>query len=198
MSGLKAARVAIEEGRSVRLRIRPDSGWIEWDPREMRWRPIDATEPFLHMGEIVNDDLEIIFGAPVARLTFAEAVAAMDRGETVQRFEGTCHGAMVMRWRRDGAEPRYVRQYLTGEWKHEAFNYDDVHATDWTIVSNEDPRKADDRPTVAEVKAYWQGVAAQMYITRLEDVGPAVADRLMIDLLANRWPGLFREEDEAQ
>lgn len=31
-----------------------------------------------------------------------------------------------------------------------------------------------------------------------ETMGEAVAARLMIDHLANRWPGLFREEDEAQ
>lgn len=196
MSGLKAARVAIEEGRSVRLRIRPDRGWIEWDPREMRWRPIDATEPFLHMGEIVNDDLEITFGAPVARLTFAEAVAAMDRGAMVQRFEGTIHGAMVMRWRRNGEDdPYYVRQLLTGEWERHSFDFFDIHATDWTIVSTEAPRKADERPSMAEAKAYWQIAAAQGRVEHLVD---EQASFLLLHQLAARWPAMFREEDEAQ
>lgn len=64
---------------------------------------------------------------------------------------------------------------------------------EWPGIFTAGVERAEDRPTVDEMKAYWQTVTAQRASYVARHVDPEAAF-LVIDQLAIRWPGLFRPE----
>ena len=117
--------------------------WIDWD----RFRKFGFS----------SLDWEWDLDEPT--LTFAEAVAAMDAGQTVAMDGG---GGIEWQHRlKPETDPNAEREYecqrilsdgtRTG-WhvQHEGFGFDDFHA-DWRIVREE---AKDERPTIAEITAF--------------------------------------------
>lgn len=185
--GFDVLRAAIEEGRYVRLPGGGDDDWIRWDPHERRWENTDGNEAILNWRVFWNWGWEIAPAPSRRSLTFPEAVAAMDRAEIVtragQRFRIGGNGYVMWCEHPDGPEDG------TAGWEDVAFDYDDIHATDWQIVRDvaregaapdEHPTVAtsDERPTVAEAQAYLNRHMSHQLV-----------------LLTTRWPTLFRQED---
>ena len=183
--GFQVLEAAIEDGRLIRCEGRDsDRSWMHWQGKHFVWE--DGTPAFVNLNRVWEDNWEI--GPPVLTtgLTFEQARVAMDRCDVVAR------GARRFRIGGNG----YVMwcEHANGnpaleDWNDVAFDYDDIHADDWRIVSDV-PREGsasaerstvitpDERPTVAEAQAY---LNRQMSHQLVE--------------LTTRWPALFRKED---
>ena len=106
-------------------------------------------------------------------LTFTEAVAAMDAGQTVTKGDGSTQ----FRWE---DTDYWYRTEGDQEWFPDAvFGWEEIHATDWRIV-REAP--TDERPTLQEA------ADCLAHTPKLLCVNDAVT------ALHHRWPAMFREE----
>lgn len=187
MKGFPVLRAALEEGRRVR---------VTGHTLPMSWYHFEGGGLVLEDGGIGHFYLNDFFRYDWAiegetPMTFIEAVAAMDRGEVVERPEAT-ESTGVVRWRLRPGTLYYEIQDYTGAWDvaSEGFNYDDVHATGWRIVPADALKNP--RPTLAEAKE------ALRFLHYPSAFGTKVPYELIenaLDGLDEHWPHLFRKAD---
>lgn len=176
--GLEVLRAAIEDGRRVWLRGGDNTGWIRWEPSTWRWLDSDANEAVINWRVFWSNDWEVEPApSPTEGLTFAEAVAAMDRGEVVE------HSYRRFRIRGEGYAMWCEHVDGNAGWEKYTFDYDDIHATDWKVVQTY-AAPARDRPTFREFTDWmwkWGGTWKALYAA--------------MEVAQTRWPGMFRQED---
>ena len=184
MKGFPVLRAALEEGRRVRVVTNTDfesSPWYHFEDGGLVTEDGGIVVFYLH--DLFRYDWEIEGETP---MTFIEAVAAMDRGEVVERPEAT-ESTGVVRWRLRPGTLYYEIQDYTGAWDvaSEGFNYEDVHAMNWRIVQAAALKST--RPTLAEAQEYLG--AYNGHDSRWS------ADQMVEDLrrLREHWPHLFRK-----
>ena len=179
--GFAVLKAAIEDG--LRVRVSGDTRWAVWNERKRR---LEVPNSDLGTYYLLDDDLVWdasweIESAP--NLLFMEAVAAMDRGEIVER---TLVGGLVVRWRRRPGTQAYELQDVdSGVWDEEAFDYTDVHATNWRIVRDV-VQEPDNRPTPADVLNFMQAFHAHFPALSYGDW------RYVGEELLARWPDIVR------
>ena len=129
-------------------------------------------------------------------LTFIEAVAAMDAGQTVERAVDRCNNGepdelIQMRNCSHDADEEYyeIRHQRYGRWdpwvKRLGFPKADVHATDWRVVTGE---PQDELPTAEEAIQVIQDAIKHPMIKDTEAAEVQFC-------LKQRWPAMFRKED---
>lgn len=180
--GSEVLRAAIEERR----RVRP-VGCDTWLHLNKKWRFV--TDTGARTGLVDHDayfaewEIEPEPAPPTEGLTFAEAVAAMDRGAVVTRADGD---GWLWRKSPDGSWFQCADAAEPDRWGPGHLDYHDVHATDWRIAEY---RTADDRPTFQQLAQWlrtWEG---------LDGAWKTVYAAL--DAARERWPAMFREEDKS-
>ena len=120
--GIEVLQAALS-GKRVRQLIGPNrSEWLRWSGSGIVGE--DGGARSLAVRELWEGDWEI----DEPTLTFAEAVAAMDAGQTVERG--------VFWIRRQGSAEKYEYSSDQGISWHDcdAWDFGDFHATDWRIV----------------------------------------------------------------
>ena len=190
---------ALSEGKRVRYWVDcvGTGFWSEWAPLET----VVAT-----VNELVTGRWET---EGEAGMTFMEALAAMDAGETVERSDDNAStGGQVQRKHESGPARywyRYRERNRDGTWERwskwiaAGFTSEDVHASDWRIVPAETIR-ADDRPSPRELAKALEGVAVwvrQLPHTSSESAATIsrVESEVIAHRIAERWPSLLRKED---
>lgn len=182
--GLEVLRAAIEDGRRVWLRGGDNTGWIRWEPSTWRWLDSDANEAVINWRVFWSNDWEVEPApSPTEGLTFAEAVAAMDRGAVVTRAEGD--GWL---WRKSPDESWFqcTEEAQPDRWDGGNLDYHDMHATDWRIVQTAAGKGA---PTFREFMGWlrtWDG---------LDTAWKTLTLYAAMDAAQTRWPAMFRQEE---
>ena len=166
--GIEVLQAALS-GKRVR---RHDDGdgitgtWHYWDGQ--RLLHLSGVWCNCPLSEIFTTNWEV---QEPSALTFTEAVAAMDAGQTVTKGDG----ATKYRWE---DTDYWYRTDGDHEWFPDAvFGWEEVHATDWRIVRDV---PTDERPTRSELA---------MALWRVHGNAHRAADELI-----ERWPAMVREE----
>lgn len=175
--GLEVLQAALS---GKRVRMGPRYGWLRWCPTCHTLEPsIEHGGHALPYGVTVHELWHENWEIEEPTLTFTEAVAAMDAGQTVTKGDGSTQ----FRWE---DTDYWYRTDGDHEWFPDAvFGWEEVHATDWRIVTEE---SKDERPSLEEAERFVtehlaSSKARQFAMTR------------MLQRLAARWPAMFRKED---
>lgn len=183
--GIEVLQAALA-GQLVRVKAHDpiSQRWLRWCAtcHTFEWDGVGHSPPYevmVGVHQLWQDEWEI----QERTLTFAEAVAAMDAGQTVTKGDGTTQ----YRW--EGSDYWY---HTDGhhEWFPDAvFGWEEIHATDWRIVREEPQAERPTVPTQAEAIEY-------LCSFHLEKVYPDLFSDYAHSMLrlAIKWPAMFREE----
>lgn len=186
--GLEVLQAALA-GKRVRYRV-DDEEWRGWfSPDGVGYLSLWMFSPLL---DASGRAAHITWDIEEPTLTFSEAVAAMDAGQTVERMldpDRHYRKRMAMEdgWYEGG---RYCQEHEGWEFNDNVigggFDYEAIHATDWRIVTD-GPQKStpDARPTALEVA-----------IEVLRDIYGRAPERTAARRLETRWPQAFRPEED--
>lgn len=166
--GLEVLQAALA---GKRVRFYKHEAWSSWiNAEELRWFEIYC---LWHYDWEIEDP----------RMTFAEAVAAIEAGAIVERPNRFDTLRLTTQFRRQGTD--YEARFRDDEggwtaWHYEGFAYEDIHATDWRVVTAE---PQDERPTAGQLEAYLTD--QQPLLTTIPE---------FIIGLRRRWPDWIRED----
>ncbi|NMP23823.1 hypothetical protein [Sulfobacillus harzensis] len=184
--GLEVLQAALN---GKRVRMGPRYGWLRWCPTCHTLEPsIEHGGHALPYGVTVHELWHENWEIEEPTLTFTEAVAAMDAGQTVERITTPELAHLQMRRQGDEYETRTIlADGRTTAWGPILISSPAMLATDWRVVK-EMPQ--DERPTAEEL-AQWLRNA----IGEGSGFYPAVPPMLHgLEQAAQRWPGMFRKE----
>ena len=188
MRGLEVLQAALA-GKRVRFRyLAAASAWSPW----LWWN----TKKFYMEGMGDLGDILYHLFAPLYEweieelsLTFAEVDAAMVDGGVVERSAADARGDVVQYKFEHGVFWMRYRSPVIGEgwssWKETGLYADDIHATNWVVVGDEDEGESARMPTPTE---------AVDYLNRRATDASSHAGRYAgwtVEMLMEQWPAMF-------